>query len=87
MKSAIRFSIFLDHQKDYDVPTSVSFTSQKSSWFLFYSHVQVLVSAVHKPEQRWSVESFSTFAMLKQWPSTQKHILKFHSLNDKQIFC
>ena len=36
----------------------------KKGQFLFYRHVQVLVSAVHKPKHTWSVESFSEFAML-----------------------
>ena len=36
----------------------------KKGRFLFYSHVQVLVSAIQKPKQIWSVESFSDFAIL-----------------------
>ena len=43
------------------------------------------MSAVHKPKQTRSVESFSDFAMLRQWPSTEEHVFKFHSLNAEQI--
>ena len=61
-------------------PTSVSIGKPKSGQFLFYNHLQILVPAVHK---HGSVESFSAFAMLKQWP-TQEHVFKFHSLNAEQ---
>ena len=51
----------------------IQFIQGETGQFLFCSHVQVLVSAVHKPKQTWSVESFSTFARLKECSSTQQH--------------
>ena len=47
--------------------TVYQFARHKSSQFLFYNHVQVLMSIVHKltRKQKWSVESFSTFVRLK----------------------
>ena len=39
----------------------------KNGQFLFYSHVQVLLSAIKKPKQTWSVEFSWAFAKLKEW--------------------
>ena len=68
-------------------PLVSQFASQTSSQFLFYSHAQVLMYEVHKPKQTWSIESFSALAIFKQWPSTQEHVFKFHSLNAEQRTC
>ena len=46
---------------------------QNRGQFLFYSHLQFLMFASQKPKQTWSAKSFSAFAMLKRWPSTQEH--------------
>ena len=70
------FNFFLDHQKDHNLPHwYINLIAKKSSQFLVYSHIQVLVSAVHKLKQKWSVELFSAFARLKKWPSIKEHVL------------
>ena len=53
--------------------TCNQFASQRSlilepcSGFSFYSS---------QTQQTWCVESFSAFAIFKQWPSTQEHVFK-----------
>ena len=56
------------------------FVSQKSGQFLFYSHVQVLVSTLQKPKQTGSVESFSAFERLKEWPAIKEHVHEYNRL-------
>ena len=65
------FHCFVDHLKYHNLPHQyiMQFVIQKSSQFLFYSHVQVLLSAVRKP-----IEFFSALARLKEWRTIQEHV-------------
>ena len=67
-------------------PTSVSiFYKKKQSVFVLQPCSGFGVCSSQTQKETRSVESFSPFAMLKQWPSTQEHVFKFHSLNSEQI--
>ena len=62
-------NFLLYRQKDHKFsPLVYQFASQNSDQFLFYSHAQVLMSAVQNPKQKWYVESFSIRARLVEWP-------------------
>ena len=74
---AYSFSLesFLDYQKDHNLSHwCINLLAKKSGQLLFYGHVQIFLSAFHKPKQTWSVESFPAFARLKEWPSTSEHV-------------
>ena len=47
---------------------------------LILQHVQVLVSAVHKPKQKWSIKSSSTLSRLKEWPIIQEYVSLYNRL-------
>ena len=80
------FIFFLSIRKIMTCSTGVSICWPRKRSVSTSQQCSGSVSAVHNPKQTWSVESFSDFAILRQWPSTQEHVFKFHLLNTEQIF-
>ena len=78
--------IFHDHHKDHDLRhCCINLLVKKAVSFYFTAMFRFWCLQLTNPNKHGLLNLSLHFSMLKQWPSTQEHVLKFHSLNAGQM--